>query len=753
MNKLKKSVLYCLTILLACSFLISPFPNLLKKQTTAVEATENQLIGESVFNYLTLSTAGKVISSDNIKSIDSDNDGKLDTSYIIANGTITITFKPLLFSYYAEYDASNYYAVYSDPIVIKKTNEILGFPSTFTYKGEEYRYSISTTDSLLTITKGTNSSITDSHFVSFSETDEDGDEVTDTRTFVFLESLTLKASAPNTSFKFSATTGKVQTEKLQVLNFERPVLDFKTNDITWFSCYGLDVGNTSFENSKIERELSYENVKLEFTNNNYTEHNPLYFDINHNGFIYTFKLFSKIVETVEGDKELLFVDYYDEQKNENNTSLATKIDSEGNLTSAIFKYIGDTTNFNRFSINFNKTGRYEISVYDSTYLLLKNQAQIIMPDKDDKNEDGTDKEPEIIEPEDNKFNYNFYQTSFYIKTSDSSNSDSAFENAYAIMQSYDDDGNLMDYIVSESTQNTNVQITVKNLSFYFDNDSAIKNFTATETLPELYAIEFIKTTLAGSLNIPVSTYYSVEEIKEHLKTNKDFSINCTEDAFYEIIIYQYDATTYREKASKSYQFTIVKQPKISFTYYNVDENHDRIFGSDGKPLTTIHEADTPYETMPETYKINIDSSMEFSSYFSAVGSGTETSTTLNKTYLNEYTINYAMQQVKIEKISSESDDVEALGLRFFGVGEIKVTISVNSTTTTYIVESGDSLSFEAYGTYSVSIEDSMGTVGTEIFVFSKPVSTSAIILIVLVGVIALAVVLFIISSRGKVKTR
>ena len=313
---------------------------------------------------------------------------------------------------------------------------------------------------------------------------------------------------------------------------------------------------------------------------------------------------------------------------------------------------------------------------------------------------------------------------------------------------------ILHHKFSESTQNTNVEITIKNLSYYFENDEAIKNFEPTETLSNLNVIEFIKTTLSGSLNIPESTFYSVSDLKKMLEKNQNFSIDCTEDAFYEIIIYQFDETDYSIKAKHSYQFTIVKQPKISFTVYNVNEDNDPIYDPvTNRPKTVIHEADTPYTTVPEKYKLNINSDMEISTFFSS--SATSTTTHLEKTYLNEYTINYAMQAVKIDKVNVTVDGkkVEALGLQFFGVGEIVAEITVNSATTTFTIKSGETLSFTEYGTYSVRITDSMGTVGIGVFKYEKPVSVSAIILISLVGIIALSVVLFIISSRGKVKTR
>jgi hypothetical protein len=172
--------------------------------------------------------------------------------------------------------------------------------------------------------------------------------------------------------------------------------------------------------------------------------------------------------------------------------------------------------------------------------------------------------------------------------------------------------------------------------------------------------------------------------------------------------------------------------------------------------TEPKEADIPYAITPIEYKLNINAKMEFATFFKNP-SATKT-TILDKTYLNVYTINYAMQLVSIEKVDiydegSTDSILNVLGIEFRGVGDINVKVTVNSITTEYTVQSGERLIFENYGVYTISIQDSMGTTTTAEFSYLKPTSVSAIILIVLVGVIVLAIVLFILAARGKVSTR
>lgn len=728
MNKLKKSLLFCLSFVLALSFVATSFPAQKEKHTFSAPAN-NQLINNTLLSFVSISTDGQSLTSNEIKNIDTNSDNKPDASYVFVNRTATLNFEPLNFSYTATFNPSYFYES-TEQIVIEKLASDISFPSMFTYNEIVYTYSINGENNLTITNTKTNRRFSGGDFIKY-------DPLTDTettRTFTIITSYTLKSTAPNTSFSFIPrnSTANANGANQYTINFERPIVNFKTDNVTLFTCKGLDVGNTEYINNKIEKELSYENIKFQITNNDYTENNPLYFDINYNGFPYTFKLFSKLYDGTDPlyeGKELLYVEYYDLERVGNNCSLASGFDKDGNFT-AIYKYYGPVEDkvFNTFSIDFNKTGRYELSIYDETYLLNLND-------------------------------YNYYTTSFYIKTNDGANDDSAFDNAYAIMQSYDDEGNFLDYIVSTSTQNNNVQVTLKNLAYYFENDPVINSFIPTENTPDLKVVEFIEATLTGSLNDPVSTFYTLSQLKEMLETSPDIKFNCENDSFYKINIYQFkkDGELYKIKDTTSYQFTIAKQPKIIFTSTKVDKNYDPIPKKGEKSFETeTKEADIPFKTTPVNYRININSKMEFMVFFK--NPSASKTAILDKTYLNEYTINFAMQMVKMESVKvlepgTTDSYLNVLAIKFSGIGEIKVKVTVDSSTTEYTITSGETLIFEDYGVYSVQMEDSMGTTSTSTFKFLKPVSISAIILIALVGVVVLAIVLFVISSRGKLSTR
>jgi hypothetical protein len=88
--------------------------------------------------------------------------------------------------------------------------------------------------------------------------------------------------------------------------------------------------------------------------------------------------------------------------------------------------------------------------------------------------------------------------------------------------------------------------------------------------------------------------------------------------------------------------------------------------------------------------------------------------------------------------------------------DITLSVTFNGVTTDYILNSENgqnTISFTEYGTYTVRLVDSMGTQTSGVFKYSKKLNTSALALIILSAIIVLAILAFIMISRGKVKTR
>lgn len=714
MKKLRKILLSCMLFMFALSFV-----SLAKPKAEAMAAGEPPQVGKEL--YASISISGQSIDTKTLNTIDG-------VTYVITNGATTLNLNYLTNNYNITFDNPSNFYINTVDVVLEKHEGV--FPTSFTLDGTVFSYQVISGEIAFYKTNGEIGGTaiptlrTDyGSCISYVDTET-------TRTITFTTSITLDETADASTVSYTVYQNQAAlTDEINIC-FTRPAVNFNTDDTISFECTGIDVGGSTFVDTKIPSEHSYGNVKLSFTNNDYTESNPLYFDINHNGFVYTYKLFSK---TIEAD-ELLFVEYYDNQKPDYNTSLASVVNASGEVITKIYKYIGMTENFNEFMIDFNKTGRYEISVYDSTHVLG------------------------LVDD-------NYYSTSFYIK--DESASSSAFDNVYVIFQTMSDEGEPLDYIVSESTLNNDVKINIKNLLFYFEKDTVLQD--------DDIVLDFTVTTFGGSSNIPVTKSYTKKELCDLLTKDGEFFLTVSEDAFYEITLYQWHIEDFLENGvtvqkrvkggtahGKSYEqyynFSVVKTPKISYTKYLTNEEHEIVYDESGKPKTTTKVATVPYTIVRDTNNYrNIKSSMMITVKFAALASPTEIK--LEKAYINNYYIDYAMQAVAVSEgnvMDSEGKiDTTKFVLNFSGIGDINVTIQLNgkTITKTLTAETGYTMIFEEYGVYNVSFIDSMGTTGSDVFEWEKPVSASAKILVILIGVLVAGAVLFVVLARSKMKTR
>lgn len=675
-------------------------------------------IEETVFQYVSISRNDLPLTTEHFKTVET-------TSYAISNDSLTINFKPFTYEYSVDLAIyENNFKELKTPIEIEKDDSGEFVESFEIYNAETqeyvtYYYRIIPTTGVLNIYDISPTEnpyalplVASSRTSLFNYTD-----TPESRTITYTYAYNWKSGAPDSAFTFTVRTSNTST-RTYTFNLLRPKVEFandNTAKLLKFTCAGLDAGESGFVNETLRRELAYNNVQLDFLNNNYTAINPLYFKINYNGFTYDFELYSEEYDS----EQLLFVNYIDTEKESNNKYLATGmfLDSSETLVvdtnNKVFAMNG--SDFNYFSMFFTKTGRYGIEVYDSTYLLGLNEP-------------------------------NYYETSFYIR--DPANT--AFENIYIIAQTQDDEGKDIEYIVSTSTLNHSVKTTVKNLN-NLGTDGSGQAITLDSVIDK---IEIKKTTFGGSTNIPTFKAYSVAEINSLLK-NGDFVLTFDDDAYYEVSIYKKGSTT----DIIYYEFTIVKHAKTTFTIPLVDENGEPIFDEKGKQKSDTYEATTPFKTEIIDYSKNILSDLDLKIQFSI--SSIPHAITLDKTYINNYTISYGVQQVSIEQFEPEVEEgekkVDNLSLNFMGVGELTVEVSINGgEKTVYKLnyeEKNFSLTFTEYGTYTVRLVDSMGTETTAVYSFQKKLNTSAIALLVLSGIIATVIVLFVLKARGKVATR
>lgn len=703
MKKLKKILLYCLLFVFALPMFVINKP------------TNNTYAAPTGNIYATISVSGQVIETSSLETVDG-------ITYITTNSSTTISLNYLNYNYLVQID--NPSSFYTNKIT--KTLPLDSDDGSIELSGIVFNYRISE-DTIVFSKEG---SVVPTFRSDFGNTIEFVNDAA-SRTVSFITSFTLDETAPTSTLSYSVYQNQAVVSGVDPINlcFLRPIVNFNVSDAISFECVGLDAGDDPFVEPKIPKEHSFGNVKLSFTNNDYTETNPLYFDINHNGFIYTFKLFSKEIES----SNLLFVEYFDTQKPKNNKSLATILREDGTVEYGVPKYVNGS-DFNEFLIDFNRTGRYEVQVYDNTYKMGLQDC-------------------------------NFYSTSFYIKNED--NQYSAFENVYAIFQTVDNDNSPINYVVSESTLNNNVKITIKNLKFYFSKDTVLQD--------DDVVLDFRTTISSGSSNIPTTISYTKAQLLQILGDGEDFVKTVSEDAFYEITLYQWhveerleDGVTVSERVQggevgnqKFYQyfnFSIVKAPKISYTKYATNSEHEVLYDENGEPLRVTKNATVPYKVVRDhnNYR-NIKSNMSFTIKYTSIQNVPPV--TLEKAYINNYWVDYAMQETKVEEgVEYDKDGYEVGGqlvLDFYGIGDIEVTVTVNGKTekTVLTEETGYRMIFKEYGTYKISFVDSMGTLGSATFPWEKPVSMSSVILIALLGVIALGIGIFIILARGKVKTR
>lgn len=718
MKKLNKILL--LTIFALCTMLATTFSVAIKNIKNSTNAAESTIPSYfSFLNYVSLSEPGHALSTEKLRILD-------DVAYVVSNKSVTITLKSFNYEYnFPQSEELENFEPNIEIIKVYKDKTLDAYPTTFEYNGIFYSYSISsvvntannTEKRILTISDTVNKTSvqsTDSAVVEFSEnnSDENGEYIE----IRVITDYTSKAKIPgNYSFSFTISNNV----NIFSVNFLKPVVNFANmaNPIVSFNTHLTDDNGDPWPpQSTIQKELIYNKLTLEFLNNNYTEQNPLFMRINYNGFIYNFELFSKVYN----DENLLFVNYVDENNSENSEYLATildtrKIPAEVEGEKPTIEYIVDELHkvpasisgeVNNFSFIFNKTGRYEIELYDSTYLCEAS-------------------------------NPNYYITSFYIR--EEGESVNPFKNIYIVAQTLDDEQNPLEYIVEASTQNNDIQINIKNLdSLGKDSDGNL-----VELASILDYIEIKKTIFGVGENHTETEIYTPDKILKYLEDNdtSDFIQLFNIDGFYQITIYPVD----KNEDVIYYKCTIIKHPKTNLTVDGVD-----------------YAADVPFMTKRVDYEKYIDSYIELSRKIDSKSSeGEFPLEPIKKSYINTYTVYYGMTEVKIEeyqRVFAEGETaVDSLDLRFYGVGDLTVYVTFKGKTTEYILnheQGNDTLNFTEYGTYTVKLIGSMSSEGiTQTFSFEKKLNTSAMALIILSALLIAIILVFVIRARGRVATR
>lgn len=693
MKLLKKSYLFCFLILaVLCIFAgTSHCANINSAQAASPNYNYSKYINITSFSTL---TEQNVVKKDNYNYS------------IISNNSVSISLN--LFQYkfnFSDTDLSNFEISYHEPIILSPDGNGDG-DFKITYNGTTTTYYYSISQGLLNIYTSYTRLNSTLKFSNLSSAGVNGIYFDYNKLELkYISNITYTYSTEDSLLKLQVVDGLTYTFNF---NFIKPITKFVNQDepIVKFHCYGHDAGQSAngYSPTWLPSERIYNNVVIEFTKN-YTEDNPLFFNINLNGFTYYYKLFIK--------NDLLYLQYTDEilVKNENTGSISTQTQ----ITDKIYSiFDGSLSDENTFSIEFNKIGRYELEFYDFTF-----------------NE-------ELTAQENYQNNANYYSSSFYIY-----DDTKTYENIYMISEAYEN-GNHMGYVVSNSSQtatlNSDIKTTFKNLYFLSREDFEKIDITVTKTL------------FTGSVTSAVThyNYQNSEFMNSCYENQEDFYISLTEDARYKISVY-YDGSS-SPLLSTSYE--VVKLPKTLFQV-----------GNEGDPYYDRYVEEKPYTKTERHYQVPLSSEIMLNiSYINDEGDLTvesQENSTFEKTYINKFTIFFGISQVNIERYTrkiqngNESTDATTLDIRISAVGSANVTVTYNGQTTNYSFSENENkvLSFSEYGTYSIYVVDEMGTVKSASFTYEKSLNTSAILLIVLSSILVLAVVAFILISRARVATR
>lgn len=722
MKNIKKLVFFAMVFIMSIGFFQVINISNSNKNTNAAPVTPTVTYEKDVLSYMNINTNGQNLSSNNISINDTG-------VYVLANDSITINLKPfsVRYGYSTEESAYKDYYTNTKRIVIDTTSE--DYEKSFEYNGKTYYFEILTRN----ITGSRPTEITTVRYMAFYEnkplqaaattaimTTLNTDiinyyENTDNITIEIVESFSLKTSDLIKSSNFEILVYKSAQASIPVtckVTFLKSIVRFANaeNPVVEFSTYKNRDPETTLYNYQetdnwLQKEQTFSKVDLSFLNSQYeySEDNPLYFNINFNGFVYKYTMFSK--------DENLYVRYVDEIGEKEN-QLATSVD--------LSKIVTSHTNF---SMIFTYRGRYFVEIYDSTYVFGF-------------------KTP------------NYYSTSFYVKD-DSSDPSLLFDNIYVLAQTIDEESNPIDYIVNGATLNNNVTASVKNLSGFADGitisdiasriDITYTEFGNSDNLPNTtryYLKNEEEIDISQENNgkmVIVDRFYLQDFLRIMRENNDEFTNSFSSDGYYQIRIYNSSElyTNIDDADPVEYNFTIVKQAKTTYTIKGV-----------------IYQTDKPYYTDIRHYSQIINNSDPIRFHVALNKTQESVEQKLNISFQNDYSIIYGMQQVSLT--FKVNEDAKTLVITCLGVGDMVVDVTFNNLTTTYNLNSeqnNSTISVTEYGTYTVSLKDSMGTSTVSSYKYAKKMNISTIILISLSAVVVLAVVIFIVSVRGKVKTR
>ena len=507
MIKIKKLLFafcLCFALCLASTALFSASTNSARAETIT---NSHQLTESILTNYVTISSFGKILTIDNFKTIEG-------SSYIYSKENISVNINnPFSNSFYSFTlsDTDCFYLYYTE-IELSYQNEGAQIPATATINGTtyEFEYVINLSSNQVTIILNNTNIIVNGSSSDFLKFDYENHKL------LCLTSITWKAESNDSSMSFTVMTyGKYGQEYNEyIICFCKPISILDGDDFIKYNCFGFDAGDSEsgYTYSILPTEKIYNKVEVEFFKN-YTITNPLYFDVDYNGFVFNFVLYT--------ENSKLVVNYL---TNYNNTKQDADIE---NIATEYEDIDGILSTTNTYKLVFQKLGRYEITFYDSSYLLSTDPLMS-----------------------------NCLKTSFYIIE----NTDYAYKNIFCLFQSYSNETDHQ-YIVSVSTSstnypilNTNVELIVRNLDKLSDAEK------------DKFELQITKTEYTGTEQNNEEFLYTAQM----LLNDYNCELFYENDSYYEVVL-KYDGVVF-----KTYKFEIIKKVKASFsanaTFYESKED-------------------------------------------------------------------------------------------------------------------------------------------------------------------------------------
>lgn len=352
-------------------------------------------------------------------------------------------------------------------------------------------------------------------------------------------------------------------------------------------------------------------------------------------------------------------------------------------------------------LTFSVPGEYQVFIYDKTCYKALRKITFW---------EGEEKETTINSFDRTKTEYspfgNIKTCSFVLKQHGTITN----QNMYLVAK--DSNG---DTIVSRQTVNSAV-----NIQFYNLDPTKISSIKLEKSHVKL---------TGGSVNSETYLYpdkYSIAQLNDTVLTESD-------DSTYTITMYDRSGNIIGEQ----FKFTILTDIHSSYKDYSA---LDRNIVPD--PNVIVRQDVTEFHETNYTGFVEITDETE------------GTTSPLISSTTTQYFILLARNSTSVDGIQNNTSVNNPVSLTVYGVGDIKVNVIKDGTTVaTYTMKNRDTVNVSDVGSYTVQIEDQMGTIASKSFKINRSLTAPTIALIVIGSVALVLLVFWIIRMRTRLNVR